>query len=55
MSADGSRDVSAQVAVGAELPALLGLSLGLAGAGALMLALGGALLVAATRGRKAST
>ena len=51
MAADGSRGVDAQLAVGAELPALLGLSLGLAGGGVLLLAVGGALLVFAVRNR----
>ena len=37
--------------MGAELPALLGLSLGLAGGGVLFLALAGALLLLAVRNR----
>jgi hypothetical protein len=52
MDASGARGVAADVAVGAELPALLGFGLGLAGAGVLLLALGGAILVIAVRGRK---
>ena len=51
MAADGARAVEAQLAVGAELPALLELSLGLAGGGVLLLAVGGALLVFAVRDR----
>jgi hypothetical protein len=54
MAADGTRAVSAELAVGAELPALVGLSLALAGAGVLLLALGGVVLIAAVRGGRRS-
>jgi hypothetical protein len=52
MDASGARGVRADVAVGAEVPALLGISLGLAGAGVLLLAGAAAILVVAVRGRK---
>jgi hypothetical protein len=52
MDASGARGVRADVAVGAELPHLLGISLGVAGLGVLLLAAGGAILAFAVRGRK---
>jgi menaquinone-dependent protoporphyrinogen IX oxidase len=55
MAADGTRGVSAQAAIGAELPALPELSLGLVLGGALLLTIGGALLVIATRRRDAGS
>jgi hypothetical protein len=51
-SGDGSRGVTARAALGAELPGLLGLGVGLAAGGALLLALGGLVLVLAVRGRR---
>jgi hypothetical protein len=52
MSADGTRSVGADLTVGAQLPHLLGLSIGLLGGGALLLAIGGAVLVVAVRGSR---
>jgi hypothetical protein len=52
MDAGGGRGVVADLAVGAELPALLGIGIGLAGVGVLLLALGGGLLAFAVRARR---
>jgi hypothetical protein len=52
MDASGARGVQADVAVGAEFPHLLGVSLGVAGLGVVLLAAGGAILAFAVRGRK---
>jgi hypothetical protein len=52
MAADGTRAVSSELAVGAELPGLLEVSLALAGGGALLLLAGGVVLVVAVRGRR---
>jgi hypothetical protein len=50
MADDGSRPVEAELAIGAEVPDLLSISLGLLAGGAVLLALGGVALVAAVRG-----
>jgi hypothetical protein len=50
MTEGGTRSVQAELAVGAKLPQLLGVSLALLGAGAILLALGGVALVAGVRG-----
>jgi hypothetical protein len=52
MATDASRGVDARVTAGAEVRALLGISLGLAGAGLVLLALGGVVLALAVRSRK---
>jgi Domain of unknown function (DUF4389) len=54
MDARGGRGIDAQLAVGAELPALLGLGIGLAAGGAVLLALGGALIAVAARSRRSA-
>jgi hypothetical protein len=50
MSPDATRGVRADMAVGAELPGLLSLGLGLTVAGALLLAASALILAAAVRG-----
>ena len=49
MDAGGARGVAADLAVGAQLPALLGIGLALAGAGAVLLVLAAGILIAAVR------
>jgi hypothetical protein len=52
MNADGSPGVAADIGVGVDLPWLLWLSVGAAGIGALLLALGAALIALGLRGRE---
>ncbi len=50
MAQGGTRSVQSEMAVGAQLPDLLGVSLALIGGGAVLLALGAVALVAGVRG-----
>jgi hypothetical protein len=52
MTDDGSRPVEAELAIGAEVPDLLGISLGLLAGGGVLLALAGVALVVAVRGSR---
>jgi hypothetical protein len=54
MNADGSPGVTADIGVGVDAPALLWVSIGAAGLGALLLALGASFIVIGRQGREAT-